>query len=89
MTGADGKGSIEINPTISSEYTITVDTPEEEGASESVNIQVSLVGSFPLLALINSGEEATLNWIVGTLLFLSQKLEKSLQKMVKVASKWS
>ena len=65
LTGVDGKGSIEINPTISSEYTITVDTPEEEGASESVNIQVSLVGSFSASpALINSGEEATLNWIV-------------------------
>ena len=65
MTGADGKGSIEITPTISSEYTLTVDTPEEEGASESLNIQVSLVGSFfadP--ALIKSGEETTLNWVV-------------------------
>ena len=65
LTGADGKGSIEITPTISSEYTLTVDTPEEEGASESLNIQVSLVGSFfadP--ALIKSGEETTLNWVV-------------------------
>ena len=64
-TGPDGKGSLELTPKMNTEYTITVDTPEETGASESVPVDVSLIGSFTSSsALINSGEETTLSWVV-------------------------
>ena len=64
-TGPDGKGSLELAPKMNTEYTITVDTPEETGASESVPVDVSLIGSFTSSsALINSGEETTLSWVV-------------------------
>ena len=64
-TGPDGKGSIELTPKMDAKFTLTVDTPEEDGASESVSVDVSLIGSFTSTsALINSGETTTLNWIV-------------------------
>ena len=73
-TGPDGKGSLELTPKMNTEYTITVDTPEETGASESVPVDVSLIGSFTSSsALINSGEETTLSWVVreDTTVFIS------------------
>ena len=41
-TGADGKGSIELNPKLETEYTLTVNTPEEEGATDSVVVDVAI-----------------------------------------------
>ncbi|NRB45445.1 MAG: hypothetical protein HRU47_11585, partial [Verrucomicrobiales bacterium] len=63
-TGADGKGSIELNPKLETEYTLKVNTPEEE-SSASISVDVSLIGYFIAEpAVINSGEDTTLSWLV-------------------------
>ncbi|MDG1852621.1 MAG: hypothetical protein P8I97_00505 [Verrucomicrobiales bacterium] len=64
-TGADGKGSIELNPKLETEYTLTVNTPEEEAATDSVVVDVALIGYFTAEPLvIDSGEDTTLSWLV-------------------------
>ena len=64
-TGADGKGSIELNPKLETEYTLTVNTPEEEGATDSVVVDVALIGYFTAEPpVIDSGEDTTLSWLV-------------------------
>ena len=64
-TGADGKGSIELNPKLETEYTLTVNTPEEEGATASVVVDVALIGYFTAEpTVINLGENTKLSWLV-------------------------
>jgi len=64
-TGADGKGSIELNPKLETEYTLTVNTPEEEAVTDSVVVDVALIGYFTAEPLvIDSGEDTTLSWLV-------------------------
>jgi len=64
-TGADGKGSIELNPKLQTEYTLTVNTPEEEGSTASVVVDVALIGYFTAEPpVINSGENTKLSWLV-------------------------
>ncbi|MEO1859234.1 MAG: hypothetical protein ABGZ19_04995 [Verrucomicrobiales bacterium] len=64
-TGADGKGSIELTPNLETEYTLTINTPEEEGSTASVLVGVSLIGYFIAEpSVINSGEDTTLSWLV-------------------------
>lgn len=61
-TDAEGNGSISVSPTVSTTYTLNVETPEGDDSAE-VNVTVRLINSFTADALfIDAGDPVTFSW---------------------------
>jgi len=62
VTTVDGRGSVDVSPTVTTTYTLNVDTPEGSESSE-LTVAVRLISSFTAdNVFINAGDPVTFSW---------------------------